>query len=613
MERVLRSAATVLRPPPDLTISQWADEYRVLSAEASAEPGKWSTSRVEYLRGVMDAACDPEISTVVFMKSAQVGSTEIINNIIGYHIHQDPSPILVVQPNIKMVNSWSKSRLAPMLRDTPVLRGKVGDPRAKDSSNTIQEKVFEGGILAVATANSPADLASRPIRIVLFDEVDKYPPSVKEEGDANELGTVRTETFWNSTTYKGSTPTVHEISRIENEWDKSDQRYFMVPCPRKGCGKYQRLIWPQVKWSKDERRNPVDVHYECAYCRGRIEDHERYRMVRRGRWEATRPWVKGIAGFHISSIYSPWTTLHKLAVRFVNAVRSKSPEQLRVFVNAALGETWKEDTTTVDEGSLLARRENYGPLVPERVCAITVGVDVQDDRIEAEVIGWAPGEESWQIEYAVIPGRTETDLRPWQDLDILLSKRYPHELGVTLVIMAAGIDSGGHATTKVYEFCKPREERRIWALKGGSKTGTPAVGRPGRNNAGNVPLRIIGTDAIKRTILSRLKLEAPGPGFMHFSMSADEEYFKQLTAESLIKIREKGEVKFIWKKNRERNEGLDCRVYGYAALIALNPDLERYAAMIQAQSREIEKNIPAPAALSARGRGRRVISRGIGG
>jgi len=241
MERVLRSAATVLRPPPDLTISQWADEFRVLSAEASAEPGKWSTSRVEYLRGVMDAACDPDISTVVFMKSAQVGSTEIINNIIGYHIHQDPSPILVVQPNIKMVNSGSKSRLAPMLRDTPVLRGKVGDPRAKDSSNTIQEKVFEGGILAVATANSPADLASRPIRIVLFDEVDKYPPSVKEEGDAIELGTVRTETFWNSKTYKGSTPTVHEIL---SRW------YFPHPLRGQGTMKYR---WSDLSHSSSMR------------------------------------------------------------------------------------------------------------------------------------------------------------------------------------------------------------------------------------------------------------------------------------------------------------------------------------------------------------------------
>lgn len=574
----------------------------------------------------MDAFSDPEVKTVVFMKAAQVGSTEVINNIIGYHIHQDPSPILVVQPNIKMVNSWSKSRLAPMLRDTPALRGKVGDPRAKDSSNTIQEKVFEGGILAVATANSPADLASRPIRIVLFDEVDKYPPSVKEEGDAIGLGTVRTDTFWNSKIFMGSTPTIHEISRIEAEWDESDQRYFMVPCPRKGCGKYQRLIWSRkeyssstvgdlkggVKWSKDDRGRPVDVHYECAYCGKRIEEHEKYRMVRRGRWEATRPWIKGIAGFHVSSLYSSLTTWKKLADRFVKAVRSKSPELLKVFVNTALGETWKEDTTTVDENSLLARRENYGPLLPERTCAITVGVDIQDDRIEAEVIGWAPGEESWQIEYVVIPGRTETDLRPWQDLDILLSKRYQHELGVTLVVMAAGIDSGGHATTKVYEFCKPREDRRIWALKGGSKPGIPAVGRPSRNNALNVPLRIIGTDAIKRTMLSRLKLEAPGPGFMHFSMAADEEYFKQLTAESLIKVREKGSIKFVWKKNRERNEALDCRVYGYAALIALNPDLERYAAMIQAQAREIEKNIPAPEDLRPQGRGRRVISRGIG-
>jgi len=560
----------------------------------------------------MDAVSDPENGTVVFKKSAQTGGTEVILNAIGYHIHQDPAPILVVQPNIKMVNSWSKSRLTPMLRDTPVLRGKVGDPRSKDSSNTIHEKVFEGGILAVATAGSPADLASRPIRIVLFDEVDKYPPSVKEEGDAIELGTVRTETFWNSKTVKVSTPTVDEISRIDAEWNESDQRYYEVPCPRKSCGRYQRLIFRGgVKWDKDARGNPINVHYECGFCKGKILEHEKHRMLKKGRWVASHPWVKGIAGFHISALYSPWTSWEKIARKFLKAHRSKSNEQLRVFVNTVLGETWKEDTTTVDEGGLLARREEYGPLVPERVCAITAGVDVQDDRIEASVYGWAPGEESWLLEHAVIPGRTETDLAPWQDLDLLLGKRYLHALGPTLIVMAAAIDSGGHATMQVYDFCKPREARRIWAVKGGSKPGIPAVGRPSRNNAGNVPLRIIGTDAIKRTLFSRLKLEAPGPGYMHFPLSVDEEYFLQLTAESLIKIRDKGEVKFLWKKNRERNESLDAAVYANAALMALNPDLEQYAAMIAAQAREIEKNIPVPTGMKPRVR--RVLSKGIGG
>ena len=613
LERAFRSAATALKPPPDLTVSQWADEYRVLSPESSAEPGKWSTSRAEYLRGIMDAVSDPKTGTVVFMKSAQTGGTEVLLNAIGYHIHQDPAPILVVQPNIKMVNSWSKSRLTPMLRDTPVLKGKVGDPRSKDSSNTIQEKVFEGGILAVATANSPADLASRPIRILLFDEVDKYGPSVKEEGDPLELGTVRTETFWNAKSVKVSTPTVDEVSRIDAEWNESDQRFFEVPCPRKGCGKYQRLVFRGgVKWDKDDRGNPVNVRYECGFCKGKILEHEKHRMILRGRWVASRPWVKGVAGFHISALYSPWTTWEKIARKFLKAHRSKSNEQLRVFVNTVLGETWKEDTTTVDEGGLLARREEYGPLVPERVCAITAGVDVQDDRLEVKIKGWCPGEESYLLEYVTIPGRTVTDPAPWQGLDLVLSRRYQHVLGPTLIIMAAGIDSGGHATQQVYEFCKIREERRIWAFKGGSKSGIPAVGRPSRNNAGNVPLRILGTDAIKRTILSRMKLEAPGPGFMHFPMTVDEEYFLQLTAESLIKIREKGQIKFLWKKTRERNEALDCEVLAYAALIALNPDLQQYADMIQRQAREAAAAKGAVPRRPVPG-GRRVISKGIGG
>ena len=256
----------------------------------------------------MDAISDPAIHTVVMMKSSQAGATEILNNTIGYHIHYDPAPILVVQPNLKMASNWSKTRLAPMLRDTPALKGKISDPRSKDSANTIQEKVFDGGILAVVTANSPADLASRPIRILLFDEIDRYGASAKEEGDPIDIAMVRGETFWNTKNVKVSSPTIHEISRIEFEFNESDQRYFEVPCPRRGCGKYQRLVFRDgVKWKKDERGKPMDVHYQCGYCKGRIEEHEKYRMVSRGRWVASRPWVKGIAGFHISALYSPWS------------------------------------------------------------------------------------------------------------------------------------------------------------------------------------------------------------------------------------------------------------------------------------------------------------------
>ena len=186
-----------LKPPPKLTISEWADEYRKLSPESSAEPGSWNTSRAEYQRGIMDALSDPYIETVVVMSSAQVGKTEILNNAVGYFISQDPSPMLVVQPTLDMAQTWSKDRLAPMLRDTPILSGLVKDPRSRDSGNTTLHKVFPGGHVTACGANSPSSLASRPVRNVFCDEVDRYPVSAGTEGDPVSLAKKRSATFWN--------------------------------------------------------------------------------------------------------------------------------------------------------------------------------------------------------------------------------------------------------------------------------------------------------------------------------------------------------------------------------------------------------------------------------
>lgn len=532
----------------------------------------------------MDAVSDPSITTIVMMFAAQSGKTQIANNIIGFHIHQDPAPILMIHPNLTMAQSWSKQRLSPMLRDTPVLRGKVKDVRTKGSSNTILEKVFDGGLLAIAGANSPAGLASRPIRIALFDEVDKYPPSAGLSGDPIELGTARVTTFWNKKRGIFSTPTIHEVSRIEAAWDESDQRYFEVPCTV--CGGFQRLVMAQLKWGKDGHDDPKDVHYECIHCKASLSESDKHRMVRNGHWVVTRPWVKDTAGFHLSALYSPWKSWDEVARQFVKAVRSRNREQLQQFVNEVLGETWKEDSTTIEPGSLMSRREEYGPEIPGDVAVLTAFADIQDDRIEVGVKGWCRGERSRLIEYFVFPGLTETDPKPWSDLSLLLERSFPHEYGVTLKIAAMGLDSGGHATKQTYDFCRPREARRVWAFKGSGKVGHPIAGRPSRNNVGKVPLRMVGTDAIKRLVMSRLKLEDPGPGYMHFPMSCDEEYFSQLTAESLIRIREKNTVRTLWKKTRPRNEALDIEVGNIAVLAALNCNLDQLSARLEAQARE---------------------------
>lgn len=555
----------------------------------------------------MDAFNEPGVSTIVAMFAAQSGKTQAFNNVIGYHIHQDPAPILVIQPNLVMAQSWSKQRLSPMLRDTPVLRGKVKEVRTKGSSNTILEKVFEGGILAIAGANSPAGLASRPIRVVLFDEASKYPQSAGAAGDPVELGTARTTTFWNKKRGIFSTPTIHEVCRTETAWEQSDQRYFEVPCPY--CGGYQRLVWNQVKWEKDAHGEPEKVWYECVHCKGAIGEADRDRMVRNGQWVATCPWVKDTAGFQLSALYSPWKSWEESVRQFLKATRSGNRELLQQFINEVLGEVWKEDQTTITAEGLFKQREEYGPEVPAAAVILIASVDVQDDRLEVAIKGWGRAEEGWLIEpVIVIPGRTETDPTPWKQLAEILERNFPHESGMTMKIAAMGIDSGGHSTKAVYDFCRPREARRVWATKGTGKLAHPVVGRPNRNNSGKVPLRMIGTDTIKRTIMSRLKLTEDGPGRMHFPMGCDQEYFDQLTSEALVKIREKNTIRSFWKKTRPRNEALDLEVINIAILAATGVNLNQLADMMAAQIRERTEGIPAPKAKS----GMRVISRGIG-
>lgn len=529
----------------------------------------------------MDAASDPSIETIVVMSSAQVGKTELINNLVGFHIHKDPSPILLVQPTIEMAETWSKDRLAPMLRDTPALVGLVKDPRSRDSGNTLRQKSFPGGQIAMAGANSPASLASRPVRIVLLDEVDRFPPSAGTEGDPVKLASKRATTFWNRKIVLVSTPTTKGASRIEAAFEESDQRFYEVPCPT--CGGYQVLNWEHIRWDWDEQRRPVNVRYECEHCRAQLTESDKHRMVRNGQWTARRPHIVGIAGFHLSELYSPWSTWKSMVENFLEA--KKRPETLRVFVNTSLGEPWEEQGTRIDDSVLAMRREKYrfeDPLEPG-ILLLTAGVDVQDDRIEAYVKGWGVGEESWLVGKAMFRGNPETSLQVWKDLDDYLLRSWTHRLGHSLRLAAVCIDSGGHATQQVYQFCRKREARRIWAIKGRSGAGLPLIKLGARQQKSGVALGIVGTDTAKGLLFSRLELSDFGPGYMHFPSSVDEEYFRQLTAEKLYTKYVKGVPTRVWQKVRPRNEALDCEVYAIAAFASLNANLERIAARMDAQ------------------------------
>jgi phage terminase large subunit GpA-like protein len=594
----LPAAWKILEPPPRLRVSEWADRFRRLSGEASAEPGPWRTDRAEYQRGLMDAINERGVETVTVMTAAQVGKTEVINNILGYFIHQDPSPILLIQPTLEMGMAWSKDRFGPMVRDTAVLTGRVGDARAKDGTNTILHKTFPGGHLTVAGANSPASLASRPIRVVLFDEVDKYPASAGAEGDPIKLGTKRSQTFWNRKIVMVSTPTIKGVSRVEHSYEHSDRRTYHVPCPK--CGAFQPLIWAGIKFG-DDRRPP---YYECVACKAEIEETEKLRMVNAGRWVKGNPEVLNHAGFHLNELYSPWSSWPAI----VDGFRESKPrrETLRVWVNTVLGETWEEEEGyTIPEENLEARVETYEG-VPDEVLVLAAGVDVQDDRVEIVVRGYGKGYESWFIERRTIYGSPERT-KTWAEVQDVLTGKFRRDDGTEILIDAVGVDSG-FRTQQVYKFVKDNHARRYFALKGYGGAGRPFIGAVKYGNKAGARLVALGVDEGKRIIYDRLEIDVAGPGFYHFSQNCDRDYFAQLTAEKQVTKFARGFPTKVWvKKDGRRNEVLDCEVYNYAAVLLINPNFEKIAerrAAVRPAKKEAVDPSGKPAVRSTIRRGR---------
>jgi len=555
-----REARKTWAPPPILTVSEWADRERRLSSESSAEPGQWRTDRAPYQRGIMDAVADPSVKEVWVQKSAQVGWTEILNNVIGFHVDQDPAPMLLVQPTLEMAEAWAKDRFAPMLRDTPALHGKIADPKARDSGNTLLHKSFTGGRLTVAGANSPAGLASRPIRIVLFDEVDRFPTSAGTEGDPISLGIKRTRTFWNRKVLAGSTPTVKGSSRIEVGFEQSDQRYYFVPCTH--CGEFQRLVWSQVRWPDGE---PHRAAYVCQHCGVELTDQDKPAMLAGGEWRSSKPF-NGTAGFHVSELYSPWSSWADMAEGFLKAKRL--PETLQTWVNTSLGETWEDAGEKLEPAGLMSRRESYtADSLPPGVLLLTLGTDVQDDRLECTVWGWGADEEAWRVEHLVLRGDPGGQAL-WKEHDELLRRRWRTDDGRELVIEATGVDSGGHYTEQVYRYCAARKRFRVWAVKGVGGQGRLAwPKKASKAKVGHV--YPVGVDTAKDVIYQRLRrVIEPGPGYVHFDATTDEAWLEQLTSETVVHRISQGRKVRVWRPRQTgiRQEALDCTVYAWCAL-----------------------------------------------
>jgi len=585
-------------PEKALTVSEWAERHRVVSEERVANlslAGRWSNDATPYLVGIMDSVTEPGVNEIVFIKSSQVGGTELLNNIIGYYIHIDPATILYVCENEGKARAWSVESFAPMIRDTPSLFKIFGDAKSRDSSNMIEAKAFRGGHFALAWATSPATLSSRPRRIVLTDETDAFEPT--KEGDPIKLAEARTKTAGeHRKIIHVTTPRDMANSRVHPLWEESDRCYYFVPCP--DCGDYLNLTWSGVKWDEGD---PLGAWYVCEHCGAVIEEDSKPEMLAKGEWRSTNPDYKGHRrGFWINELYSPFSTWGEMASAFLEAKRFK--DTLKVFVNTRLAQFWEDEDgeEEVDVSDAEAKREEYTAKVPEGVLVLTAGVDVQDDRLELEVVGWGRGLESWSIDYKTVYGSPALE-SVWESLAEVLDGIYTDDQGREFSILCAGIDSGGHHTEAVYKFCRKHQRKRWFAVKGANVYGKPIVSPPSIVGRERVRLFTVGTDTAKDQIFSFLRVPKPGmPGYCHFPDWYEEDYFKKLYSEKKITRYRAGVASRQWVKLTQstRNEALDCRVYATAARVILNPNLEAMAETLGVKGDKIEEetieNIPNP-------------------
>lgn len=569
-----------LRPQRhDLVVSEWADENRVLSGKASAEPGRWRTSRTPYLREPMNelSTCS-STETVVLMFGAQLGKTETGNNFIGYVIDYVPAPTIMVQPTVEIAKKASKQRIDPMIEESPCLREKIPPARARDSGNTVLQKDFPGGSLFFVGANSAAGLRSLPIRFLFLDEVDAYPSDVEGEGDPVSLAIARSRTFRNRKVLMTSTPTFSGRSRIEMEFEKSDQRYFHVPCPH--CNKKQVLTFPHLKWEKGK---PETAEYACEHCGSLIEEKHKTWMLERGEWIAKYP-ERLIKGYHLSALYSPvgFFSWADIAKEFEDA--KGKPDQLRVFVNTILAETWDEKGEAPDHEKIYRRRDDYKiGIIPDGALFLTVGVDVQRDRIEVEIVAWGRNMESWSVDYRVYKGDTSQE-DVWSKFWPILNEQFMHVGGAALNIRQLAIDSSDQ-TQIVYNQVREQKDDRVMAIKG-SDSAIVAVGPPkdvditveGQKIYRGTQLWTVGVSMLKTELYGWLKQDPPLEngqpypyGYCHFPQY-ELEHFKRLTAESRKKKIVNGRAKYLWVPHYERNEQLDCRVYARAAAFVFGMD-----------------------------------------
>lgn len=614
LPELFRFTVEMFRPPKTQTVSQWADENRVLVSESSSEPGPWKTDRAPYQREIMDAFTDPDVQEIVIKASAQVGKSEIELNMMGRAIDLDPGPMLYIQPTEAVAEDYSTRRIAPMIEHCPVLKMKIFSATGRDSRNTIGMKTFPGGSLAIIGANSPSDLASKPVRYIFMDEIDRFPDSAGTEGDPIALAEKRTLTFaHNKKIVKTSTPTNKGTSKIEKAYMRGTQEEWHTQCPH--CEEYAFIRFDDVKFDheshKDENGDTIylvdNVRWKCPNCGQETGEHDMKRQPAKWVAKNERALENGVRSFWLNAFMSPWASWKKICLEFLEA--KDDPEKLKVWHNTVLGECWEMRDVSGMPEKLYDRREHYNAEIPTGVLVLTMGIDTQDNRLEYEVVGWNRHEESWGISKGIIPGRADSP-GVWEEVDALLDREWKMKNGMKMRIIATFVDSGGHFTQDVYRECAKRQNRLVFAIKGEGGTDKPYVRMMksgGRNDATRF---MIGVDSGKEGIMYAMTVDKPGPKYMHFPMDYragyDREYFKGLCSERLVLHRRGGKSVPTWEKVHERNEPLDLRNYNRAVFRYFHWDFDKLERTLRG-----EKPEPKLKAETPKKKTRRVISSGV--
>ncbi len=585
-----------MKPPDDLTVTQWAERHRRLSSESSAEPGPWRTSRTPYLREPMDAFTDPKVRRIVMVAASQVGKSELELNIIGYIIDEDPGSILFVHPTTIDAKEFSKLRIAPEIRDCPTLRRKVAAPKSRDSGNTLLQKTYPGGILTMCGSTEAHALASKPIRYVLGDERDRWATSAGNEGDPWELAMARQTTFYNAKAVEVSTPTIKNASAIEASYGEGTMERWKSRCPH--CGQYHEIQWEHIRYDYEESvvnhkkvYKVKSVWYNCPGC-GCISDEATMKRAP-ARWEADNPaaYAQGVRSFWLNAFVSQWASWASIVLKYLNAIGNT--RKLQVVYNTCFGLLWEDRGDLEDEDSLMGRRdvEAYGlqeggtPIeLPDGVLVLTAGVDTQDNRMEYEVVGHGHFGETWGIEKGIVMGRPDDD-ETWTKLDeVLFNRVFRFADGLGLPVSLTFVDQGGHFSGEVRLACHDRIRKKVFAIMGSKNHDAPYTKPPKEQKImiqeqyiGTCWMYEIGVDAGKQRIMDNLRVQTPGPNYCHFPRRDDygSSYFAGLLSERLEYDASKKQP-WVWKKipGHERNEALDCRNYAMAAFKALPKDLD---------------------------------------